>query len=1100
MADDIGQWLNELGLGQYEAVLAENDIELETLPHLSDDDLKELGLSLGHRRKLQVAINLEAHERSPLRSQSSPEAGVDRVALPEAERRQLTVLFCDLVGSTAISTRLDPEDMREMLRTYQEACSSVIVGHDGYVAKFMGDGVFAYFGYPRAQESDAERAIDAGLELVSAVAALNLNLKVRIGVATGTVAVGDIVGAGSSEEIAIAGQAPNLAARLQEIAEANTVIISEATHALAGGMFQTTALGKRDLKGFGDPVGAWAVRHRRRADSRFDALQRNGLSRYVGRDSEQALLIERWRTALDGEGQAVLVSGEAGIGKSRILRRFEESIDEKDYLRLIYQGSPLHMNTAFHPFIAHLERAAKIERSAQASDNLDRLERLLASGASDVAETAPVFADLLALPTDGRYPNDRISPERRRELILTALVDQLTGLAADQRVLFVFEDLQWADASSLALLRRAMDSITDRSVLMLVTTRPYGTNRLPESGHLTQLALARLSRRQSDELVRDVAGSVNLPEVVLQKIVARSDGIPLYIEELTKAVVEGGDMEIPSSLHDSLAARLDRLGPAKETAQLASVIGRTFDRALLLASSEHGAAETEAGLDALGAAELVYARTGDIFEFKHALVQDTAYQSLLRDRRRFLHKSVANALEYRFGERAAGDPALLAHHLIEGGEPDRAVEYLLRAGKMLNATSAHVEGHTALTQGLDLLLKRPAGPIRNRLELDFQASLSQTLVPLHGYSHADTERTVRRAQELLSETDDHSLQTSVLNNLSRLLYWRGKYSEAIEVGNQIISLAKSTQSRETFSVGHRVIAASAACMGRMDQYVDQAEAASGYIDQGTLKNSHWRFADNVAVAARCHFVTSQWIAGRGKGTESLAHDILETARETGHAATYAYALLFLRTLGGLVRKDYPAIADSAAEMLEFAKTADLPFWESLANAFVAAKEIARHEPEAAIDQLTMAFAKLDSLRSVTFRPSLHLMLSEARFLAGDISGAMHEIEQATGIAAKTQERWFMVDILCHKSRIHAECDGSTSKAARRAAWDAVDLAEEQGAKMFALRAAAQCSAVAAESAERRKALVVLKTVYDQVQNTAFPEDLAPYTALLKEAG
>jgi hypothetical protein len=510
--------------------------------------------------------------------------------------------------------------MREILGAYQETCSGVIGRYGGYVAKFMGDGVYAYFGYPRAHENDAERAINAGLELIAAVDALDFDLKVRIGIATGTVAVGDIIGEAASEEAAIVGQAPNLAARLQEIAKANTVVIGEATHALAGGMFETTDVGKQVLKGFDGPVGAWAVRRRRDADSRFDALHGERLSRYVGRDSEQALLEERWRTALDGEGQAVLVSGEAGIGKSRILRRFEEHIAGKAYLRLRNQSSPLHMNTAFHPVIAQLERAAKIDRSAQAGDNLDRLEQLLADGVGDIAEIAPVFADLLALPTDGRYSGHLISPERRRELILTTLVDRLTKLAANQPVLFVFEDLHWADASSLALLQRALDSIVDFPVLMLVTTRPDGANRLPEAGHLTQLALARLNRWQSDALVRDVAGAVNLPEDVQRKIVTRSDGIPLYIEELTKAVVEGDGTQIPSSLHDSLAARLDRLGPAKETAQLASVIGRTFDKALLLASSEHGVAKTEASLDALCAAELVYARWGGRFEFKHALV------------------------------------------------------------------------------------------------------------------------------------------------------------------------------------------------------------------------------------------------------------------------------------------------------------------------------------------------------------------------------------------------------------------------------------------------------------------------------------------------
>ena len=661
---DIGDWLAVLGLSRYEPAFRDNDIDEEVVAGLTADDLRELGVSsIGHRRKLLDAIALlngavgEAGPSSAAKA-AEPES---RVAIPEAERRHLTVMFVDLVGSTALSARLDPEDMGRVIRAYQNAVAGEILRVEGHVAKFMGDGVMAYFGWPRAHEDEPERAVRAGLSVVEAVARLEgggAPLGCRIGVATGLVVVGELLGDGAAQERAVAGETPNLAARLQGVAQPGEVVVSEATRALIAGRLEMTPLAPHALKGIEGPVRAFRVAGERARESRFDALTDGAAPPIVGRDQELALLLERWDTARRGEGQAVMLVGEAGIGKSRIVRALEDALQGTPHTRLLYQCSPFHADSAFWPIIGQVSRAARFSADDGTDARLDKLEAL-AGG-----EDAPLLAALLGLDGSARYGPIDLAPAAQRAQTLRALTRQVLRLAEARPVAFLMEDVHWIDPTTLELLELTMDAVATAPVLMVLTSRPDGQPPLAAHPHVTRLALNRLGRAGVDAIVERLGGAA-LPRETVEAIIARTDGVPLFVEELTKAVVESGETAVPASLHDSLMARLDRTPEVKEIAQCAACIGREFDLTLLQAATARQGAELRAGLDRLAAAELVFRRgVGDDerYVFKHALVRDAAYESLLLSRRRDVHARLADALE------ATAPPEVVARHAEAAGE------------------------------------------------------------------------------------------------------------------------------------------------------------------------------------------------------------------------------------------------------------------------------------------------------------------------------------------------------------------------------------------------------------------------------------------------
>src|SRR5262245_45286930 len=589
----IAEWLASIGLSEYAQRFADNAIDLSVIRDLTEQDLKDLGVLLGHRRKILRAIaELDAVAPAPIETATEP------VARDEAERRHLTVMICDLVGSTALSARLDPEDMNAVMDAYHAACARIMLTYDGFIGEFRGDGILAYFGYPRAHEDDAERTVRAGLDIIATVARLETRaaepLAVRIGIATGLVMVGDLSGEGALRKHALVGETPNLAARLQTLAEPGTVVVAASTRRLLGDLFHLRDFGRHEVKGIAAPVAAWVVEGVSASESRFEAVHTAGLSDLIGREDEIDFLLERQRLAWKGEGQIVLILGERGIGKSRLVAALAERIAGEPHTRLRYQCSPYHTSSALRPFIAQLERAAGFKADDTPEQRLDKLEAVLAMGASQVQTVAPLFAALLSIPFGERYPPLALNATQQRRRTLAALLDHFEGLARRQPILLSFEDAHWADATSLELLDLTVERVRQLPVLALFTFRPEFEPPwvgLPNVGTLT---LGRLDRNDVESMVAQVTGGRVLPAEVMKQIVAKTDGNPLFVEELTKAVLEAGilvedaegyrlngpltPLAIPATLQDSLMARLDRLAPVREIAQIGAAIGRSEER------------------------------------------------------------------------------------------------------------------------------------------------------------------------------------------------------------------------------------------------------------------------------------------------------------------------------------------------------------------------------------------------------------------------------------------------------------------------------------------------------------------------------------------
>lgn len=712
---DVSKWLESLGLGQYAEAFAANDIDEEILPDLTLEDLETLGVgSLGHRKKLMKAISAFGSEATP----SPTEPARTQPAAPrsapsgEAERRQLTVMFCDLVGSTEMSTRFDPEELQDLIRGFQDRCAGAIARFDGFIARYMGDGMLVYFGFPRAHEDDPERAVRAGLDTVAAIEDLNadlgagngVNLSVRVGIATGTVVVGDIVGEGAAAESAVVGETPNLAARLQGVAQPNEVVISSTTYELVADRFEAEDLGSQSLKGLAESVRAWRVVSEKSAEPESVAAHSEKAKPLVGRQEELGLLLRAWETSKEGFGQAVLINGEPGIGKSRLLDALRAHVEGEDYLWIAMRCSPYHGQTALYPVIMQMERAFKFTASDSVEQKLEKLENTFAQFKFLHSEAVPLFAALLSLELpEGRYPRLSLSPQQQRQMTLDAVTGWLFEEAERRPVLQVWEDLHWADPSTLELLSIYIEQSPTAALLNVLTFRPDFAAPWPQRSHMTPITLNRLERMEAETIITHLAGGKAIPREVIEHITAKSDGVPLYIEELTKSILQSELLEeqaesyvlrgsldtitIPTTLQDSLMSRLDREPKVRELAQIGAVLGREFAYEVLstLAGLEESALRD--GLNRLVSAELLYQRGRPPrakYIFKHALIQDAAYQSLLKRSRQRFHRMAAELLEARFPDLVAAQPELLAHHYREAGLIEKAIEYWLKAGQLLH--------------------------------------------------------------------------------------------------------------------------------------------------------------------------------------------------------------------------------------------------------------------------------------------------------------------------------------------------------------------------------------------------------------------------------
>jgi predicted ATPase/class 3 adenylate cyclase len=1076
---EVGDWLRGLGLEQYEQAFRDNDIDARVLPGLTADDLREIGVvSVGHRRLMLQAIaalSAAAAPVAPATGMAEAVAASAAHAPPQAERRQLTVMFVDLVGSTALSSRLDLEELGEVLRAYQDAAAGAIMRFEGHVAQYLGDGVLAYFGYPRAHEDDPERAVHAGLELIDAVGRLapraGSALQVRVGIATGLVMVGDLLDEGGAREEAIVGETPNLAARLQALAAPGTVAISPLTRRLVAGSFECADLGPQRLRGLPQPVRVWRVLGASGAESRFEARRMEGLTPLVGREEELALLLRRWELAKGGEGQVVLLAGEPGIGKSRLVRALRERLDEEAHTPLRHQGSPYHTNSALHPVVERLERAAGFERDDTAETKLAKLEALLAVGTEDVGAVAPLVADLLSVPVGGRYPPLDLTPQQRKARLFGAFLAQLEGLAAKQPVLVVFEDAHWFDPTTAELVGVLADRVRALPVLLLVTYRPEFTPGWAHHAHATLLTLNRLGRRQVAAMVKRITGGKPLPDAVLEQITARTDGMPLFVEELTKAVLESGlvndegdryglegslpPLAIPPTLRDSLTARLDRLAPVKEVAQIGAVIGREFEYELLAVVAPLGEAGLRQAMDQLVEAELVFRRGAPpdaTYSFKHALVQDAAYGSLLRSRRRQIHARVAAALEEHFPDRAEAQPELLAHHWMEAGLAEKAIEYRRKAGQRAMARSAMAEAVAQLTLALELLAGLPAGPDRDRKELDLRVTLGGALVAAKGLGAPEVGKAYARARELCAGEADAPELLAVLSGLFGHHQHASGVHAALEIAAELLRSGERQRDTAGQAMGHRCLGAASLFGGRLSAALAHFEQALTLYGTADRASPVFLWASDTRVA--CLSFTSSILLWQGYPDQAVARSraALAAAEELGHAHTTSHAL-YLSCWFHQVRGDVGTVRERASAAMSLAAEHGFPLWASSATVLHGWVLAAEGEVAAGVARMRQGLAAHGPVGMQLQRPYFLGLLADVLTRAGDCAEALDLLAQALAIVERSEER-------CMEAELH-RLNGEVLLALSPVRWAeaeacyhrALAAARGQAARLWELRAA-----------------------------------------------
>ena len=899
---ELAQWLEQHGLGKYTDVFTENDVGFDVLPHLTEEHLKELGVSLGDRLRVLKALGT-LDTAAVAETPPAPPATTSG----EAERRQLTVMFCDLVGSTALSSQLDPEDLREVITSFQNACRDAVEHYDGFIARYMGDGILIYFGYPQAHEDDAERAVRAGLAIVDAMGALNAaigtrfdtTLAVRVGVATGPVVVGDIVGDGAAEEAAVVGETPNLAARLQSVAAPDQVVVAPATHRLLESKFDFEDLDTHALKGIDEPVRVWRALRERDLHSRFDGARGASGTPLIGRQEELGLLMRSWESSKQGHGQAILIQGEAGIGKSRLLEALREQAAGDDYRWVAHRCSPYHVNSTLYPIIEHLKRALGWSAESSTEEKLDKLESALAGQSMPLAEVVPLYADLLSLPLPAdRYAPLDLNPRQRREATLDAAAAWLLEVAEQTPVLNVWEDLHWADPTTLELLEIYLAQSPTVSMMNVLTYRTDFVPTWSARSHMVPVTLNRLERPEVEALVGTRCAGKPLPAEVVEHIVAKADGVPLYVEELTKTILESeflretddryvlagaiSELSIPATLQDSLMARLDRLPTLREVAQMGAVLGREFAYEMLRGVVGLDELQLQSGLEQLVADELLYQR-GRVprakYIFKHALIQDAAYQSLLKRTRQECHRRIAELLEEQFPETVENHPDLVAHHYTEGAEPERAIEYWRSAGERARGLSANVEAIAYFSRGIDTLEQLPDDEERSRRELSLQLSLGHANIIARGHGSVEAETAYRRAMALSEKLDDVSDLVPALFGIWRSYVVGRTLDETDDVAGQLRRIAQQNQATELQVVANYTSGFTALCMGRPGDARGQLEKSIALYVPSEDSSNMYRAAQDPGVACRGYLAIAEWLSGYPDRARSLTNEAVALAEE-----------------------------------------------------------------------------------------------------------------------------------------------------------------------------------------------------------------------------
>ena len=1117
----IETWLKGLGLERYLDLFYENDIDQDVLPDLTETDLEKLGISLGHRKKLLRGITALADKETVQQLEAPPAQASESdrrssAVQQEGERRQLTIMFCDLVGSTALSTKLDPEDLSQVMTTYKEAAAGEIMKFGGHIAKFLGDGVLAYFGWPRAYEHDAERAVKAGLELVDVIGRLKAPdltpLACRVGIATGPVVVGDLIGEGAAQEESVVGETPNLAARLEALAQPGEVILAASTRRLVGELFDLVELGGQDLKGFDRPIEAWRALGERSLESRFEARSSDGTA-LVGRDRERDLLADLWAKTKSGNGHVVLLSGEAGIGKSRLTAELDVIASSTPHTRLRYQCSPFHEDSPLYPVTQQLERAGQLQTTDAESVKLDKLERLLALSSSELADAAPLFASLLSISTVDRYPQKDLSPQKRKDLTLQAIIEQLRGLSIRQPVLLLFEDLHWIDPTSLELLDRLVEMVPSIPVLSVLTFRPEFRAPWVGQAHVASIILNRLNAEAGVDLIRRMTGNRSLPKEVEDQIIAKTDGVPLFVEELTKTVLESGLIEsrnggyrlvhdlpalaIPETLQDSLMARLDRLAPVKEVAQIGAVLGREFSYALISAITDLDEQALDSALNQLVDAELIYARgrpPNATYLFKHALVQDAAYSSLLRSRRQQWHARVVHILENTLQQTVEQEPELIARHAVAAGQIEKAIAFWYRAAERANIRSANAEAEGHIRKAL-AALDELAVVDRDRERVKLFTLLGRVLTAKNGYGHAEVAKVYEEARDLGEANEDPSLHFPALLGLSIYSAVRTELVSGIAMCERMIDLAK-TKDDEVWTVeAHYAAGVTYSWRGAFKQARHHLEFAFEHYNTEQHEAHLALYGQDGGPVCLCRNAMVLWYLGYPDQALAWMERALSLTEELGHPFSRIYILTWAAWLR-LHRRELKEALYWNQQTLDYAAEQKFPFWAAMGTVQRGWLAIEDEQIDRGIELIK---GGIDQLRQhgteVTQAYSVGL-LGVALGRRGDLSDGMAAVDQSLEKIEASKEEWCKAELLRFMGDLTHLADPNHPDIAEAWYFKAVEAAREEEAKAWELRAATSLARLMATDGRQKQAEDLLKPITNWFQEGATTPDVEDATSLI----
>jgi class 3 adenylate cyclase/tetratricopeptide (TPR) repeat protein len=921
--------LKHQGRVSYRAIKRRFDIDDDYIEDLKEEILyvhpviDDEGRGLiwtGDMASEQIVAPQPAQTTQPSAAQEQPSPEVTprpTASPPDAERRQLTVMFCDLVDSTTLSSQLDPEEYRDVVRAYQSACTEVIQRYDGHIAQFLGDGLLVYFGYPHAHEDDAQRAVRTGLGILAAMGNLNqglqqakgIQLAIRVGIHTGLVVVGEMGSQRRQEQLAL-GEVPNVCSRIQGLAAPNTIAMSAATYRLVQGYFECQDLGAQTLRGVAEPVALYRVLVESGATSRLDIAQPRGLTPLVGRDSEVVLLLERWEQVKAGQGQVVLLTGEAGIGKSRLVQTLKDHVANEPHLRWECRSAEYAQNMVLFPLVELFQRLLRFEASETPDTKLAKLEHVLSQYSLLVEEFVPLLASLLSLPLpEHRYPPLNLSPQRQRQKTLETIVAILLELAEQQPVLFIVEDLHWTDPTTLELLNLVFDQAPTASMLVLLTCRSHFQPSWHHRSYLTEITVNRLSHAQVEQIVTGMTDGKPFPAAVLQQIIAKTDGVPLFVEELTKAILESGYLKetdehyeltgsfstfaIPATLQDSLMARLDKLMTGKVIAQLGATIGRGFAYDLLSTVSQLDAATLQRELGRLVEAEIVFQRgvpPQSTYVFKHALIQDAAYASLLKSTRQQYHHRIAQVLETQLPETTATQPELLAHHCTEAGLIEQAIDYWYKAGQSAMQRSAHAEAIAHLHQGLALVETLPETPESLQREVNLLIALGTSLAATKGYAAPEVEQTYRCARQLCHRLEDPYQLCSVLHGLWNYYQVHAEYQTAHTLGEQLLTLAQQVRDPAMLCTAHRALGGTLHRLGEVVEAHTHFIQGRALYDPTQYRTSVFQHRDDSGVMCASFSAWLLWYLGYPDQALARNAEAVSSAQQSAHPFSLGSAL------------------------------------------------------------------------------------------------------------------------------------------------------------------------------------------------------------------